>query len=98
MQHTSGGIFTFKRTAFLNLNVSHILSFSCRKNGKSRNGSSGHPGDTRPGQTRKKTKDLSVREREDHGCVVRNTIGRRARRICPKGGTVVKKNPELVCM
>ena len=29
---------------------------------------------------------------------VRNTIGRRPRRIFPKGGTVVKKNPELVCI
>ena len=28
----------------------------------------------------------------------RNTIGRRARRSCPKGGTVAKKNHELVCM
>ncbi len=29
--------------------------------------SSGHAGDTRPGQTRKKPKDLSAREREDRG-------------------------------
>ncbi len=29
---------------------------------------SGHSGDTRPGQTRKKPKDLSAREREEGGC------------------------------
>jgi hypothetical protein len=32
-------------------------------------GSSGHPAGTRPGQTHKKPKDLSVREREEFGCV-----------------------------
>ncbi len=31
-------------------------------------GSRGHVGGTRPGQTRKKPKDLSVREGEDRGC------------------------------
>ena len=31
-------------------------------------GSSGHVGGTRPGQTRKKPKDLSAREREERGC------------------------------
>ena len=30
-------------------------------------GSSGHAGGTRPGQTRKKPKDLSAREREERG-------------------------------
>ena len=37
-------------------------------NSKSRNGSSGHVRGTRPGQTRKKPKDLSAREREEGGC------------------------------
>ena len=31
-------------------------------------GSSGHTGGTRPGQTPKKPKDLSVCNREDRGC------------------------------
>ena len=39
-----------------------------RNNSKSGNGSSGHYGDTRPGQTWKKPKDLSVCEGEDRGC------------------------------
>ena len=39
-----------------------------RNNSKPKIGSSGHNGDTRPGQTRKKPKDLSEREREDRGC------------------------------
>ena len=39
-----------------------------RNNSKSSSGSSGHTGGTRPGQTHKKTKDLSVREREKGGC------------------------------
>ncbi len=38
-----------------------------RNNGKSI-GSSGHAGGTRPGQTRKKPKDLSTHEREERGC------------------------------
>ena len=38
-----------------------------RKNGKPSRGSSGHAGGTRPGQTRKKPKDLSAREREERG-------------------------------
>ena len=38
-----------------------------KKNGKSRSGSSGHVGGTRPAQTRKKPKDLSAREREERG-------------------------------
>jgi hypothetical protein len=33
----------------------------------SRSGSSGHAGGTRPGQTRKKPKDLSAREGEERG-------------------------------
>ena len=32
------------------------------------NGSTGHSGDTRSGQTRKKPKDLSALEREERGC------------------------------
>ncbi len=36
-------------------------------NSKPRIGSSGHIGGTRPGQTLKKPKDLSTREREDRG-------------------------------
>ena len=38
-----------------------------RNNSKTSNGSSGHAGGTRSGQTRKKPKDLSVREREELG-------------------------------
>jgi hypothetical protein len=38
-----------------------------RNNSKSSSGSSGHAGDTRPGQTRKKPEDLSEREREERG-------------------------------
>ena len=38
-----------------------------RQNGKTSRGSSGHAGGTRPGQTHKKPKDLSVREGEDRG-------------------------------
>ena len=39
-----------------------------RNNSEPSSGSSGHAGGTRPGQTRKKPKDLSAREREDRGC------------------------------
>ena len=39
-----------------------------RKNGKTSSGSSGQSGGTSPGQTRKKPKDLSVRERDECGC------------------------------
>ena len=49
------------------LNASHTLGCAGRKNGKPSSGSSGHVGDTRPGQTRKKPKDLSAREREERG-------------------------------
>jgi hypothetical protein len=38
-----------------------------RNNIKSSTGSSGHTGGTRPGQTRKKPKDLSASEREERG-------------------------------
>ena len=38
-----------------------------RKNSKSSSGSSGHNGGTRSDQTRKKSKDLSTREREECG-------------------------------
>ena len=38
-----------------------------RNNSKPRNGSSGHDRGTRPGQTRKKPKGLSAREREEGG-------------------------------
>ena len=50
------------------LNASHTLGRVGRNNSKTSNGSSGHAGGTRSGQTRKKPKDLSVREREDRGC------------------------------
>jgi hypothetical protein len=50
------------------LNVSHTLGCTGRKNGKSSTGSSCHVGGTRPGQTWKKPKDLSEREREECGC------------------------------
>ncbi len=38
-----------------------------RNNSKSSSGSSGHVGETRPGQTSKKPKDLSPREGEERG-------------------------------
>ena len=38
-----------------------------RTNSKTSSGSSGHAGGTTPGQTRKKPKDLSAREREERG-------------------------------
>ena len=41
-----------------------------RNNSNPRIGSSGHTRGTRPGQTRKKPKDLSTREREEGGCGV----------------------------
>jgi hypothetical protein len=50
------------------LNTSHTLGWSGRNNSESRNGSSGHVRGSRPGQTRKKSKDLSPREREERGC------------------------------
>ena len=39
-----------------------------RKNSKTSIGSLGHTGGTRPGQTRKTTKNLSTHDREDRGC------------------------------
>ena len=38
-----------------------------RKNSKTSSGSIGHVGDTSPGQTHKKPKDLSGRERQESG-------------------------------
>ncbi len=52
------------------LKVSYPLGWTGRNNSKSSNGSSGHTRGTRPGQTPKKPKDLSVREDEDRGCGV----------------------------
>ena len=49
------------------LNSSHTLGCVGRNKSKTSNGSSGHNEGTRPGQTRKKPKDLSVCDREDHG-------------------------------
>ena len=49
------------------LNSPHTLGCVGRNNSKSRRGSIGHDRDTRPGQTRKKPKDLSPREREEGG-------------------------------
>ncbi len=49
------------------LNDSDTLGCEGRNNSKSSIGSSGHVGDTRPGQTHKKPKDLSSREREERG-------------------------------
>jgi hypothetical protein len=40
-----------------------------RNNSESSIGFGGHSGVMRPGQTRKKPKDLSEREREERGCV-----------------------------
>jgi hypothetical protein len=50
------------------LNYSHTLGCAGRKNGKPSIGSHGHTGDTRPDQTRKTTKNLSVHDREERGC------------------------------
>jgi hypothetical protein len=41
-----------------------------RKNSKSSIGSHGNPGDPRPGQTWKGTKNLSVDDREDPSCTL----------------------------
>ena len=49
------------------LNDSNTLGRAGRNNSKPSCGSSGHAGGTRPGQTRKKPKDLSAREREERG-------------------------------
>ena len=43
-------------------------SVSGRNNSKPSSGSGGHVGGMRPGQTRKKPKDHSTREREECGC------------------------------
>ncbi len=50
------------------LNVCHGLGCSSKNNSEHRSGCSGHTGVTGPGQTRKKPKDLSVRECEERGC------------------------------
>jgi hypothetical protein len=47
------------------LNVSYTPGCPRRNNSKSSSGSSGHVGDMRPGQTRKKPTDLSTREGEE---------------------------------
>ncbi len=39
-----------------------------RKNSKTSIGTHGHAGDTRPGQTRQTTKNLSSHDREERGC------------------------------
>jgi len=44
------------------LNASHTLGCVGRNNSNPSSGSSGHAGDTRPGQKRKKPEDLSARE------------------------------------
>jgi hypothetical protein len=49
------------------LNASHTLGCVGRNNSKPSIRSSGHAGGTRPGQTRKKPKDLSAREGEERG-------------------------------
>ncbi len=51
------------------LNTSHTLGCEGRIHSKPNNGSSGQVGDTSPGQTRKKPKDLSARERKECGCI-----------------------------
>jgi hypothetical protein len=48
--------------------LSHTLGCEGRNNSEPSSGSSGHTGGTRSGQTRKKPKDLSVREREYITC------------------------------
>ena len=62
-----------------------------RKNSKSSTGSCGHAGDPRPGQTRKKPKDLSSREREDRRrgegvCMM--CVGNSEKRECGVGDSV----------
>jgi hypothetical protein len=47
--------------------LSYILGFEGTNNSKPSIGSSGHVGDTRPGHTHKKPRDLSTREREECG-------------------------------
>ncbi len=47
------------------LNDSHTLGYVGRNNSETSIGSSGHTGDTSPGQTRKKPMDLNEREREE---------------------------------
>ena len=49
------------------LNASYTLGCAGRNNSKTSSGSSGHAGGTRPGQTRKKPKNLSARDREERG-------------------------------
>jgi hypothetical protein len=50
------------------LSTVHTLGYSGRNSSKTSTVSSGHVGDTRPGQTHKKPKDLSTREGEERGC------------------------------
>jgi hypothetical protein len=52
----------------MSLNDSHTLGCAGRNNIKPSSGSSGHAEGTSPGQTQKKPKDLSAREREECGC------------------------------
>ncbi len=51
------------------LHVSHTLGYVGRKNSTPSIGCHGHVGDTRPDQTRKTPKDLSVHESEERGVV-----------------------------
>ena len=50
------------------LNTSYTLGWTGRNNSDPCSESSGNAGGTRPGQTRKKPKDLSARESEECGC------------------------------
>ncbi len=49
------------------LGSTHTLGYVGRNDSNPSIGSSGHVLGTRPGQTRKKSKDLSPREREERG-------------------------------
>jgi hypothetical protein len=59
--------YTLKRR---DLNTSHTLGYTGRKNSTPSIGSHGHTGGTRPGQTLKTPKDLSTHESEvsERGC------------------------------
>jgi hypothetical protein len=57
--------YTLKRR---DLNPSDTLGYTGINNSKPSSGTIGDTGGTRPGQTRKIPKDLSVREREHRGC------------------------------
>ncbi len=66
------------------LNVSHTLGCTGRKNTNPSIGSHGHVGDTSPDQTRKTTKNLRTHDREERGC--REGVGLYPVYMCERGG------------